>query len=721
MHRQSWMYRNILAVQVSELWTQNVAAKRLVEFRRLAKTATEAMWSVQIRQLLRLCDKPRKSQSQAVHTPEPIQLPPGIAKVLSLGPKFAAEPRCSGPEMLSIVHQVASKAAEEDHDRCVSEGVDIVSRHNADMSRNPIQYARAFLQENELAVLPADKEGGFVVLPKGKFIDKATCAVSAVLERRRNVSLAKVKTRAKELCRQLHVDKLVKTIDRSERDSLEVFFSGKTHKPGVPLRVIVSERGTWQKAIALFLQEKLNMLEVEDPFLIRSSDKVIEFLRSHPSDGFSALSVDIKDLYYSLPHDLVSHCVEEAIEKFGNIRFQNATGISVCGFLELLSVYLNSTYVKWQGEYLIQKQGICIGSCLAPVLSDIVLARLDREIAGRVQNEVVRVFRYVDDYLVVLRHQDTEQMMESVLTSIQEALRPLETTQERMTNGSIKFLDLSLTFTEEHACWMYSPRGNKPLLPFSSAHSKLVKRSIINTCFRNAINKSCPHSMSHSMHQQAIRLEKSGYPTTLLTTVAESLLRKTSSRRQSDPELEDRTARTAVIPYIHKVSHKLKKMAGRADVRVVFSAPEKLIKLCRLLNGVHREPKGCKKQHRNPYVECRQNVVYRIPLSCGKSYVGQTGRCVNDRLREHWLNFKNCRGGWLAEHCRVCGCEPVVAQCVIIGRNSDRTAREIIEAQTIKDLGQTCVSVSSIALPDRELTYLDTCKSRKNRQVARSV
>ena len=30
-------------------------------------------------------------------------------------------------------------------------------------------------------------------------------------------------------------------------------------------------------------------------------------------------------------------------------------------------------------------------------------------------------------------------------------------------------------------------------------------------------------------------------------------------------------------------------------------------------------------------------VVYEIPFSCGQVYIGQTGRCLNERAREHKL------------------------------------------------------------------------------------
>ncbi|KAH7968571.1 hypothetical protein HPB52_009806 [Rhipicephalus sanguineus] len=38
------------------------------------------------------------------------------------------------------------------------------------------------------------------------------------------------------------------------------------HKPGIPFRSIVSERGTWQKAVSTYLQKHLGSLKIPDPF-----------------------------------------------------------------------------------------------------------------------------------------------------------------------------------------------------------------------------------------------------------------------------------------------------------------------------------------------------------------------------------------------------------------------------------------------------------------------
>lgn len=67
--------------------------------------------------------------------------------------------------------------------------------------------------------------------------------------------------------------------------------------------------------------------------------------------------MDIKDLYYSLPQDELLKCVEDCIDSFGIIAFQTASGISQCGFLELLTVYLRSTFACWEDNTFLKKQG----------------------------------------------------------------------------------------------------------------------------------------------------------------------------------------------------------------------------------------------------------------------------------------------------------------------------------------------------------------------------
>ena len=70
-------------------------------------------------------------------------------------------------------------------------------------------------------------------------------------------------------------------------------------------------------------------------------------------------------------------------------------------FLELLRVYLQSLCVKQDGTVFVQQEGITIGSCIAPVLCNLFMAKGDRILKQRLEDlGVIACFRYVDDFLL---------------------------------------------------------------------------------------------------------------------------------------------------------------------------------------------------------------------------------------------------------------------------------------------------------------------------------
>ncbi|CAN7996104.1 unnamed protein product [Ixodes hexagonus] len=307
----------------------------------------------------------------------------------------------------------------------------------------------------------------------------------------------------------------------------------------------------------------------------------------------------------------------------------------------------------------VQKRGICIGSRVAPVLCDMFLAFCDRAIADKMEHkEQVKIFRYVDDFLVLTSKPVdlSDEMISGMLKLFTRCAFGLSFTHETACSGRLQFLDLGLSFGEDHVCWAYEPRSKKGMLPYDSAHSKLVNRGIASTCLAASLKESCTHRMSDSFHAQLSRLEAAGFPPSVLLDVSETILKKIKNRSREDSEDNIRRAvRPAVLPYIHRLSHNLKKVAKRVDVKVVYSAPEKLAKMCKLTDPFRKVPTGCPIRHRSPFVTCSEGVVYQIPLSCGKKYIGQTGRCLNVRLREHHQKVNGVRDGHLSCHCQDAG------------------------------------------------------------------
>lgn len=97
-------------------------------------------------------------------------------------------------------------------------------------------------------------------------------------------------------------------------------------------------------------------------------------------------------------------------------------------------------------------------------------------------------------------------------------------------------------------------------------------------------------------------------------------------------------------PILHRVTHNLKKVANRCGVHMVFPAPKKLSRLCSKISSGEERACRCSKKHANPLVQCDEELVCEIPLSCGKSYVGQTSCCVNTTCRIKIMKWLIC---WL--------------------------------------------------------------------------
>ena len=186
---------------------------------------------------------------------------------------------------------------------------------------------------------------------------------------------------------------------------------------------------------------------------------------------------------------------------------------------------------------------------------------------------------------------------------------------------------------------------------------------------------------------------------------------KARPNRTADGNRTTTRKNLAVIPYLHRLSHGINNVANRYHVDVVFSVGHKLRQVCpavhRKLNGGKSDKRlRCAVKHKKKFVDCHTNVVYKIPCSCGKIYIGQTSRCINIRIQEHAQNVKNGTGSHLALHCRKSGCNPSFDRTEILHKHRDQRTREIMEAFYMSLDVHICVSQPSVALSQAEVSYL---------------
>lgn len=84
-------------------------------------------------------------------------------------------------ELVTLNRRVAGKALLEDHECCLLDGVDMLTRtvtKRVTAYVSTVTNIEKYFKVNSLRLLQANKEGGFVVVPEEIYEEKACCAVA---------------------------------------------------------------------------------------------------------------------------------------------------------------------------------------------------------------------------------------------------------------------------------------------------------------------------------------------------------------------------------------------------------------------------------------------------------------------------------------------------------------------------------------------------------------
>ncbi|KAG0445153.1 hypothetical protein HPB47_019087 [Ixodes persulcatus] len=119
--RQARIYRSLLWTVLQDPSKPRSDNRRLREFLIIVDWTTEFLWQLSLQRLRSSVPKKRPAATGDVKTVSDVDLPVDARRVLSLGPKFAVEPRMSAPELLGLVRAVSRCAPVDEVERCISE------------------------------------------------------------------------------------------------------------------------------------------------------------------------------------------------------------------------------------------------------------------------------------------------------------------------------------------------------------------------------------------------------------------------------------------------------------------------------------------------------------------------------------------------------------------------------------------------------------------------
>ena len=287
--------------------------------------------------------------------------------------------------------------------------------------------------------------------------------------------------------------------------------------------------------------------------------------------------------------------------------------------IQLLDICLNASVFLQNGIVYQQKEGIPMGSPISVVLAELTMQHIESIIMSLAPVKPKIWKRYLDDTITILPKTCVDNFLNQINSHIQF-------TYELEVNKEIPFLDL-LVHRKEAGSLKFSifrkPTFTGSYLKFDSYHSMSQKRAVVKSLIDRARNLCDEDTLDNELNKITNLLKNNGYPISFTNSIINRVPRNVVHMNDA--------SRTKYIsaPYIKGTSE-----------RVGRTLREHNIKLSNKSSNTFQN-KLCNMKDKRKIME-NDNVIYEIPCSdCNVSYVGETKKQLQDRVKQHKAAVRN--------------------------------------------------------------------------------
>ena len=555
-------------------------------------------------------------------------------EVLSLGLKFVPTPTSDPtPDLAPCIQNVTKQLGEGMESSVTYQVSSVLSQFDArrDMSRDNLtpQQRTAVKSlkslKSVLKFLPADKGNATVVLTHEQYLDKVNEHLSSgsytLLATDPTQSITNKLYRVLKKLRdekKITPDLFTKMRNLHPRWP-QLYGQPKIHKPGAPIRPVVSFYNTPLQALHKVLATYLKPL-AQNPLRLKDSSDFKQRLDSSFNPSFSYhCSLDVQSLYTSCDMRLATRTAISTFEQKPHLLPSNLTS-STLG--TLITLCLDNSYLEFNGAFYSQDKGGTMGSPLIVELAEIRLAEVETLALSSSPDPPSSYSHFVDDGCGAFRDKDHAETYLSFLNSLTEDLN--FTMEHPSPDGFLPFLDV-LIHPDKSTSVYRKPTHTNLYTKYNSCTTNSSKNSVIRSLTRRAYNVCSPQHLDAELQTVRHVCFLNGFPPHRITTIMEEVRRRflNPSRRQTPQRQPPDYSLSVSLPYHPTLSKPLKKILGQHDIKVTHSSSTTLRNLL-------------VKTKTTPPPDLTPHTIYEIScLDCNSTYNGQTYRPLIHRMKEH--------------------------------------------------------------------------------------
>ena len=372
-------------------------------------------------------------------------------RLLSHGPNFVITPR-DPPTLEYIVatekicNQLSAGKAEE----LIGEVKALLRKDHKtkpNIPKDEYQALRALKKDNTRQVLTADKGVSMVVLDSGEYVAKSEALLNqSNYKVLKNDPTNKFKSKLIGLLKTIKAeggidDTIYKRLYPTGAVPPKYYGLPKVHKPGMPLRPIISGIGSVTHATAKELSRIIKPLVGGSHHHVKNN---MDFMKSIEGIQLRSdecmMSFDVESLFTSVPIEPSIGIIKKLLEDDNNLH--QRTNMSVNHISCLLEFCLKTLYFTFQGKFFEQVKGAAMGLPISPIVANLFMEDLEVKALSTTPTPPTLWKRFVDDTFIIIQRRHKESFLQH-LNSMNDNIH--FTCEDAKDDGSIAFLDMLIS------------------------------------------------------------------------------------------------------------------------------------------------------------------------------------------------------------------------------------------------------------------------------------
>ncbi|XP_044585993.1 uncharacterized protein LOC123266030 [Cotesia glomerata] len=394
----------------------------------------------------------------------------------------------------------------------------------------------------------------------------------------------------------------------------------KTHKVGCKLRPVVSNIGSPVYEISRFVHKVLSPYVLSLKFNMKDSYQFVDRIKSIVVDNdYQLISLDVVSLFTNVKRSLIIKIIDDRWEDM-----KEFVDLDRDLFIDLVNFCFDSGYFLFQKNFYLQNAGCGMGSPASP---SIAITAVDFVISKALENldfEIPVLAAYVDDLFLVV----PKNKVVTVLQVFNSVDADIQFTVENEVDGKLPFLDVLVCRTDSgelKTSWYQKPYSSERVLNFKSNHPLSQKLGVAQGFFNRAIRLSHESMVSISINKVRHLLLNNNYPRSVVDKCQKVTVDRVKNNLRNNAGL--RGWSFCRFPFIKGLSPRIGFLFRPTNCKLVFYNVFKVKDLySRLKDPVDKMD--------------RSFVVYKIPCTCGKVYIGQTKQKLKKRLYQHSVDCR---------------------------------------------------------------------------------